>query len=124
MPVLTVIVGIALTALGIVAYELSGAASLTALIPSAFGVIFVVLGILARNERRLKLTMHLAVGLALLGFLASVQGWMALPALLSGEEVARPAAVISRSIMALALLVLLVAGVRSFIAARRARQTA
>lgn len=121
MAVLTVFIGLLLIALGVVSYEMSGAASVTALIPSAFGVVFLILGIVARNERRRKHAMHAAVALALLAFLASAPALLALPALLGGEEVARPAAVIARSVMAVLTLVLVVAGVRSFIAARRAR---
>ena len=48
-------------------------------------------------------------------------GLMGLPALLSGSEVERPAAVVSQSIMAILMAVFVGLCVRSFIAARRAR---
>jgi hypothetical protein len=58
---------------------------------------------------------------AILGLAGTARGLMQLPTLLGGGEVARPAAVYSQSITAVALLVLLVMGIRSFIAARRSR---
>jgi hypothetical protein len=64
--------------------------------------------------------MHAAAAVALLGFLPSVPGLLGLPALLAGEA-GRPAAVVLRSVMAVLLLGFLVAAVRSFVAARRAK---
>lgn len=119
----SVFLGAALVALGIVSYAGSGTASPTALIPAIFGLLFVVLGLVARREERRALAMHLAVGLALVGFLGSVQGLVGLPDLLAGGDVERPWAVGAQSVMALLLAVFLVLAVRSFVAARRARAT-
>ena len=56
---------------------------------------------------------------ALVGILGSIRGLFALPGLLGGGTVARPAAVYSQAAMAIILIVYLALGVRSFIAARR-----
>jgi hypothetical protein len=48
---------------------------------------------------------------------------MKLPSLLAGQEVARPAAVISQSIMGALTAVFVALCVKSFIDARKARQT-
>jgi hypothetical protein len=121
MPRLTIGFGAALVVLGLVGYIGSGADSVTALIPSVFGVVFVVLGVVGRSDDRRALTMHLAALLALVGIAGSVTGLIDLPDLLAGNDLERPWAVAVQSIMAVALVVYLVFAVRSFIAARRTR---
>lgn len=113
--------GAALVVLGIIGFVGSGADSVTALIPSFFGVVFVVLGVVGRAEERRALTMHIAAVLALVGIAGSVTGLIDLPDLLAGDDLDRPWAVAVQSIMAVVLVVYLVLAVRSFIAARRAR---
>ena len=114
-------IGVALILLGIAGYAASGAASLTALIPAAFGIALTVLGILARNERVRKHAMHGAALLAVIGFAATVSGLVRLFTLFGGGTVERPSAVVAQSIMAVLCAVFVVMAVRSFILARRAR---
>lgn len=121
MPAVTLLFAGLLIALGIAGYVGTGMESPTALIPAGFGVVFAILGVLGRNENIRKHVMHVAAVLALLGFLGSARGLLQLPSLLSGGEVARPAAVVSQALMAVLCLVLEGLYVRSFIAARRAR---
>lgn len=111
--------GAALVVLGLVGFIGSGAESVTALIPTFFGVVFIVLGALAHAEGRRALTMHLAALLAVVGIAGSVTGLVDLPDLIAGNDVERPWAVAVQSIMAAGLVVYLVMAVRSFIAARR-----
>lgn len=94
--------------------------SLTALIPAAFGLVIAVLGLIARDPRMRKHAMHAAVVIALLGFLGSVRGLAQLGALFDGTA-ARPAAVVSQTIMAVLTLVYIVMAVRSFVQARANR---
>lgn len=117
----TVLFGIALIALGIISYVATAGVSVTALIPAFFGVVLALLGWLALNERYRKHAMHAAVALGLLGFLGTVRGLMAVPRLLSGAEVQRPAAALAQAVMAILMAVFVGLGVRSFIEARRAR---
>ena len=119
----TIGLGAALIVLGLAGYGLTGAASLTALIPAAFGLLLVLAGVLARNERWRMHAMHAAVLVALLGFLGSARGLLGLGAVLDGTA-ARPAATVSQAIMAVLTFVYIVLAVRSFIEARRARRAA
>src|SRR5688500_10069111 len=90
--------GAALVALGIVGYVGSGAESPTALIPAVLGVGLVGLGYAAQREDRRAMAMHVAVLVALIGFLGSAMGLASLPDLLGGEDVDRPWAVAVQSI--------------------------
>lgn len=123
MAKMTVWFGVALVVLGIVGFVGSGAASATALIPAVFGIALVVLGYAGQQEERRALTMHIAVVVALLGFLGSAMGVADLPDLVTGEPLERPWAVAVQSIMAAIMLVYVVLAVRSFVAARKARTT-
>jgi hypothetical protein len=116
--------GLALVALGLVGYAATGGVSPTALIPAAFGVPLSVAGWAARHPARKKIAMHIAVGLAVLGLLGSGRGLPQLAALLSGAEIARPAAAIAQSLMAVICATLVVLYVRSFVNARRQQASA
>jgi hypothetical protein len=122
MGTITIGIGLALIALGAAGY--SGSGALTALIPAAVGGVLLLCGVLARDAARRKLVMHIAVTVGLIGFLGSLPGLLKLPTLLSGGEVARPAAVWAQSIMAVLTGVFVALCVRSFIQARRNRQGA
>lgn len=109
---------------GVVGYLATGMVSVTALIPSFFGVVMAGLGTMAKNPARLKLAMHLAALLGVLGLAGSAKGVPAVIQMLSGIEVALPAAQLARTAMFVICLVFVIACVRSFIAARKARQVA
>lgn len=121
MSQLSQLVGVILMVLGVASYLLSGMASPTALIPAAFGLVLSMLGYYGRHESTRKTAMHAAMVVAIVGLIGSASGLMALPALLTGGEVARPTAVIAQSVMAVVLLWYLVRGVQSFVAARASR---
>jgi len=120
MPKVTIQLGLALVALGAVGYLASGMVSPTALIPAAFGAVLVGLGALARSETHRQTMMHFAMVVGLLGIVGSIGGLWQLPRLIVGTA-ERPAAVAVQAVMALLLMAYLVAGVRSFIEARRTR---
>lgn len=116
----TIALGVALIIIGLAGYLLTGMASVTALIPAFFGVVLAMLGLMARSDARRALAMHLAVFIALLGFLGTFRGLLQIGDAFAGTA-ARPAAVVSQAIMAVLTLGYVVMAVRSFIAARRAR---
>lgn len=118
MPKLTVVLGIFLIVLGIGGYLATDRVSVTALIPAFFGIAFVAAGYTARKENLRKHMMHVAVLLGLLGLIGSFSGLTKLLTLLGGGDVARPAAVVSQSIMAVVCFIFIVLCIRSFIAAR------
>ena len=124
---LTLIVGALLIGIGLGGYLLGGSVdadgnayrSWTALIPAFPGVIFVLCGLIAlAGDAARKHAMHAAVAFALLGAIAP---WGRLPKTLSADPVNYLAA-FSLIAMFVLCLVVLVAGIRSFIQARRARK--
>ena len=117
----TILVGLVLILMGVGGYFGSGMVSITALIPAFFGVPILLLGFVAQNEARRKHAMHGAILLALLGFGGSVPGLLKLGSLLSGSA-ERPLSIAMQSLMAVLLAVFIVLCVRSFIAARKARE--
>ena len=117
----TIAFGLVLLVLGLASYLLTGMVSVTALIPSAFGVMLALCGVIARDDRKRKHAMHGAVLIALLGFGGTVPGLMKIGSVLAGTS-ERPAAVIAQTIMAVLMLIYLAMAIRSLIAARAARR--
>ena len=118
MPSTAIIFGALLILTGIVGYVhgmMNGNASLTAMIPAAFGLVLALLGLAAQSmESMRKHLMHVAVILALIGFLVPA---VRLVTKFNGMS----AAAVSQLVMALLCLIFVVLAVRSFIAARRER---
>src|SRR5262245_40900141 len=92
--------GALLTALGVGGYLATGQQSKTALIPAGFGVVAVGLGVLAQSDRFRTPALIAGAVVGVAGFAGSARGLTKLPAVLGGEPVERPAAVVSQSIMA------------------------
>jgi hypothetical protein len=122
---ITVIFAILLIVLGLVGYFGTGAQHATALIPTWFGTALGMFGLLAMSpdEGRRKLFMHINVTLGLLGFIGvgieSMRGYLhAKNAGMQPDMVA----LASKLTMTGLLLIYVILCVRSFIAARRARQ--
>ena len=123
MAKLTITFGAMLILLGFIGYEAPGIHSLTALIPAAFGLVLVVLGLLARttNQKRRMIVMHIAVTVGLIGFLGTVKGIYDFIRMETGHPVFLAAMTEAQALMALILLCYVLLCVRSFILARRAR---
>ena len=121
MATTTIGFGIILIVLGAGGYIYSGMTAPTALIPAGFGILLAVFGAMAKDESKRKMAMHIAVTVGLIGFLGTASGLMGVASMLSGGTVARPAADVSKAIMAMLMAVFVGMCVRSFIAARRAR---
>jgi hypothetical protein len=115
----TTVLGVVLLVIGVGGYVLTGAESITALIPAFIGLPVVVLGQLAGRPAWRRHAIHAALALALLGLLGTLMNVAELPALLSGAGVERPAAVVSSALTAVSCAIYLVLGIRSFVAARR-----
>lgn len=108
----TQLVGMILVVVGVVAYVATGFASVTALLPALLGLVIGVLGIVAARLDAGQHAIHGALVVALLGLIGSSQP-------LGGLSQAKPAAITSL-VTVLVLAAYLVAGVRSFVTARRA----
>ncbi len=100
----TLSLGIALIVLGIAGYALTGAVSVTALIPAFFGI---PLALLARGVDTKPALAIVALVLVLAGLGGSAPGLAKIGSLVDGTA-ANPAAVISQSIMAVLSLVYIV----------------
>jgi hypothetical protein len=124
MAAITISYGVALEILGLVGFLVTGAKSPTALIPCIFGTLIIACGVLANQRPDLrKHVMHGAAVLGLIAFLAPFRVMGPIITLLTGGQVARPAAVIAQTILLLLSAVFLAACIRSFISARRSPAT-
>jgi hypothetical protein len=110
--------GTLLILIGILGYInglMTGHASITALIPAAFGLTLAVLGFAARGYEGLRRhLMHAAVVVALLGFILTA-GRLAM----NFSSLTYSAAVVSQISMSLVCLLFVVLAIRSFAEARR-----
>lgn len=117
----SIITGILLVVVGAVGYGYgmsAGTASVTALIPAFFGIVLIACGAIGMTADGLrKHLMHLAVVVALLGFILTA-GRLVMKLATGGLEAS--AAVVSQSVMAAVCLVFVMLAVRSFAAARSA----
>lgn len=118
MPATTRAVGIILIVVGVMAFVAAGADSPTALIPAALGLFLLALGYVGNRENARRHAMHAAMLVALLGIAGTVMNLGDVPQLFNGEA-ERPLAIIASLVTAVVLLVYLVLGIRSFIAARQ-----
>jgi hypothetical protein len=116
--------GFALVVLGAVGFVMTGSTHMTALIPCGIGTLLAVAGALAITEdaKRRMIWMHVAVTVGLLGFLGSFSRAIDEYIQAHGQPLAHPVAVEDQAAMAAICLVYVVLCVRSFIAARKARQ--
>lgn len=118
---LTLTIGGLLTLTGVIAYMATGGVSLTALIPSAVGVLLLVAGWIGRNPKLHRHAIHAALAVALLGALGSLMNVVKVGQLFDGTAT-RPAAIWASLAMFVLSVIYLAFGISSFISARRARQ--
>lgn len=122
MPTYSIICGVLLSLIGIagaIAAQSDGKFSMTALIPLFFGVPLILLGLFAQMKESLrKHLMHGALLVALLG-LIGVLFSPAVKGLISGDGIKNMTSFIAQISMALVCLSFIIAGVKSFIAARK-----
>lgn len=114
MAATTRLVGLILAILGIVSYVGTGRTSITALIPSFLGVVFLVMAYIARNESARKHVMHAAMVVALLGIVGTAQR------LIGATDFTRPAT-LAQIATVVVLAWFLGKGIKSFRDARLAR---
>jgi len=119
MPAATLAFAVAFIVLGLVGYFVTGRASVTALIPAFLGLVVLLLGLMARNPRRARMAVLMALMVVLLGVGGSFRGLRQIGDLVSGRPVARPAAVVAQTLMAALGAVYALLAAR-FLARRRA----
>lgn len=116
--------GAILVVLGLGGYLGSGRASPTALIPAVIGALAFACGVLARKETMRKHAIHAALVIALLALLGTVGGLIAVAKWAAGTPPANQMAAIAKTVTALLSAGVIFLGVRSFRAARLAREAA
>lgn len=115
---LTLAVGGVLIVAGLIGFFASGAASVTALIPAFVGLLLVITGLVARKPDLTKHALHVAMVVALFGIVGSIGNVIEIGDLFDGSA-ERPAAIVLSAVMLVVLVAYLIAGIRSFRAARR-----
>lgn len=120
MPSTAIISGVLLILVGIAGFGFSildGANAPTALIPAAFGLLLVILGLIAKSKENLRMhLMHAAILVGLAGFIIPLT--RLIPQL---SQIRVSLAVLSQVAMSLICLVFVILCVKSFIDARRNR---
>jgi uncharacterized membrane protein len=123
MAKLTIGLGVILTLLGVMWYVFVNNESWTALIPSFIGIPILLLGIAALRENLRKHAMHGAAAISLIGFLGTAPGVLKVARMLGGATIERGRAAVVQAVVAALLAAFLVACVRSFVNARRLRES-
>ena len=85
MPRYTIITGLFLILLG--AYGYLSYDSVTVLIPAFIGFLIMVFGILAVNEKRRRMFIHLAIVIAVIGLSASIKSVLSIPGLIECSSI-------------------------------------
>jgi hypothetical protein len=118
MTTTAIISGVILILIGVAGYVnayTTGHASVTALIPAFFGAALAVLGLIGKQSEGLrKHMMHVAVLIALIGFLLTAGRLV-----MKFSELTMSPAVLSQAAMALVCLVYVILSIKSFRDARR-----
>lgn len=111
---LGIVIGAILAVVGIAAYVVSDFASVTALIPTIFGVLIATLGAIGRTGNRQRLALYGIGLLATLGVLGSLRAIPDILALVSGDAVDSATAPVSQGVM-IVLCIVLVVGVARYV---------
>lgn len=118
---LTAVIGGLLVLTGVIGFVVTGAASVTALIPAFVGLLLLLAAFIgSRSEGARRHAMHAALLISLLGALGSLMNVVKLGEVFAGTA-ERPAAIIASTVLLVLTVVHLVLGIRSFVAARRSR---
>ena len=120
---IAILFGAALILVGVIGYVVGNFVSITALIPAFIGIVLVLMGYIAKAKDNLRQhVMHVAVLVALLGFIGTCVRWIpALKSFFLTGAVKNNAAFISQTLTALLCLIFVILCVKSFIDARRNR---
>jgi hypothetical protein len=109
--------GILFVLIGLAGYGFSESHSWTALIPAGLGVLLVLCGLLARQDRLRMHVMHLAALLGLVGFV----GGVVMVILDLSKGVPLPLATAMKGLLAVTAGIFLALCIKSFVDARRLR---
>lgn len=121
MPAISMLCGLVLIIIGALGYFLPETKSLTAWIPAGIGLLLILFGLIARKEHMLKHMMHASALVALLAVGATASAIPSAISALQGGEVDNAPAAYAKTATSVVCIVFVLLAVRSFIAARRAK---
>lgn len=121
MPATAILIGVMLIALGPIGYFPTDSRSATAWIPAAFGLLILVMGMVASSggEKARKHAMHAAAGIALLGLIGAAGRAIPAATKLGTDDAPTTLALTMQTAMGAFCLIFLILAVRSFVQARR-----
>lgn len=115
--------GVLLILLGILGRVSAGTYGLSPLVPAMFGFLISLFGLFALTDdaKKRMLFMHIAVTIALIGFLITVWSIVEYVQMLRGHQFPHPVVVEEWAATSAVLLLFVLLSIRSFISARRTR---
>ena len=119
MAKITCVIGGLLVLLGLGAYLGTGTKSITAMIPTFFGIPVLLAGLIALKETWRIYAVRAALFFTFLGFVGGLRGLSGLFKMLSGATVNKPNAVYVQLTLSLLCLLHLIFAIRSFLQAKR-----
>jgi hypothetical protein len=122
MPSISIIFGILLNIVGLTGFFGTGATHPTALIPCVLGILLILCGIIARNQKLHMHAMHAAVLVGLIGFAATVSAYTKIPSLLHHTAGEKGNAYLSKMATALLCGLFVARCIQSFVQARLLRK--
>ena len=122
MPAITILFGVLLNVVGLIGFFATGAAHPTALIPCALGIVLLICGLLARNEKIRMHVMHVAVLIGLLGFGATVTSFAKFGSVVQNGSTNHGGAAIAKMATGFLCGLFVLRCIQSFIDARTAKK--
>ena len=122
MIMLTALYGAFLTALGLFAYFGINSESITALIPTFFGIPILIIAALQARGQILQIGLVISIILAAIGFFATIPGVLKVPAILGNAAVDRPEAAMVQATMSLLSLLYLVPAIGHIMSRNKAHK--
>lgn len=120
MTKLSIGTGLLLIAIGLGFYFGTGAKSVTAMIPSFFGIVILLCGLISKSPAQRKVSAHIGVAAAVLGILGGLG--MAIPKIIkAGGTIAT--AQYAQLILGVVCLIYVFFAIQSFAAARKAMKS-
>lgn len=118
MSSLSIIFGLLLNLIGLVGFFGTGATHYTALIPCGLGLLLILCGLIAKKENLRPHAMHVAVLVALIGFLGTASALGKISLLLDPTTDPKAAAIMAKIGTALLCGIFFILCIRSFVNAR------
>lgn len=118
MSSLSITFGILLNLVGLIGFFGTGATHYTALIPCGLGLLLIICGLIGKKEHLRQHAMHVAVLVALLGFVMTITAFKKLGFAFENMSDPKAASIMAKSVTSLLCGAFFILCVRSFVKAR------